>query len=205
MTTAPDPADLTARARIRDAALRHIGEHGYERATIRGIAETAGVSPGLVRHHYGSKQALREACDEHLTKTMHRLHEQAGQRPQAGINPVAVMGPYRRYLARALSEGWATPFFDEMVRVGERWLAEADKNRPEPPDVDPRTRAAVLAAMALAPTVLSQLVERGMGAAIDSAEGQDKLLRALLDIHSHPLLTPEEAAGARAALEGAPS
>lgn len=59
--------------------------------------------------------------------------------------------------------------------------------------------------MALAPTVLSQLVERGMGAAIDSAEGQDKLLRALLDIHSHPLLTPEEAARARAALEGAPS
>ncbi len=47
-----DAADLTARARIREAALRHFAEEGYERATIRAIAATAGVSPGLVRHHF---------------------------------------------------------------------------------------------------------------------------------------------------------
>ncbi|MFC7644136.1 helix-turn-helix domain-containing protein [Streptosporangium lutulentum] len=69
MTTAgPDPEDLTARARIRDAAMLHFGEHGFERATIREIAATAGVSSGLVRHHFGSKQELREACDAHLVK-----------------------------------------------------------------------------------------------------------------------------------------
>jgi hypothetical protein len=38
------PADLTARARIRDAALRLFGEQGFDQATIRGIAEAAGVS-----------------------------------------------------------------------------------------------------------------------------------------------------------------
>ncbi|MGA8112556.1 MAG: TetR family transcriptional regulator, partial [Actinocatenispora sp.] len=42
MTTGPDPEDLTARARIRDAAMRQFGELGFERATIRGIAEAAG-------------------------------------------------------------------------------------------------------------------------------------------------------------------
>ncbi|GAA3651441.1 TetR/AcrR family transcriptional regulator [Nonomuraea antimicrobica] len=201
MTTAPDPEDLTARARIRDAALWHFGEHGYERATIRGIAETAGVSLGLVRHHFGSKQALREACDEHLVRTMHRLHEEAATRPPGGLNPVAMMGPYRRYLARALAEGWAEPFFDEMVRIGERWLAQADESRPDVPDVDPRSRSAVIAAMALSLSVLSKHVERGMGVDLDSVEGQDKLLRALLDVYSHPLMTPEEAAAARAVLD----
>ncbi|PZG08444.1 TetR/AcrR family transcriptional regulator [Nonomuraea aridisoli] len=185
--------------------MRHIGEHGFERATIRGIAETAGVSPGLVRHHFGSKQALREACDEHLVKTMLRLHDEVGNRPLGTLNPVAVMGPYRHYLARALAEGWAAPIFDEMVRIGERWYAEADRDRPDPPDVDPKSRAAVSAAMALSLTVLARHVERGMGVDLDSPQGQDKLLRALLDVHSHPILTPEQAAAARAALDAGPT
>jgi AcrR family transcriptional regulator len=73
MATAPDPEDLTARARIRDAAMQHFAEHGFERATIRGIAETAGVSSGLVRHHFGSKKALRDACDEWLLRTIRRM------------------------------------------------------------------------------------------------------------------------------------
>lgn len=47
------------------AAMRHFGEDGFERAAIRGIAVEAGV---LVRHHFGSKQALREVCDVHLIK-----------------------------------------------------------------------------------------------------------------------------------------
>src|SRR4029077_8442435 len=53
--------DLTARARIRDAALRLFAERGIEGATIRDIARAAGVSGGLVRHHFGSKEALRHA------------------------------------------------------------------------------------------------------------------------------------------------
>ena len=33
---------------------------------IRAIAADAGVSPGLVVHHFGSKDGLREACDRHV-------------------------------------------------------------------------------------------------------------------------------------------
>ena len=68
--------DLTARARIREAALKHFAEEGYERATIRGIAQTAGVSPGLLRHHYGSKEALRTACDDYVFEILHRVNAQ---------------------------------------------------------------------------------------------------------------------------------
>ncbi|MCC5575648.1 TetR/AcrR family transcriptional regulator [Microtetraspora sp. AC03309] len=204
--TGPDPDDLTARARIRDAALLHFGEHGFERATIRGIAETAGVSSGLVRHHFGSKQALREACDAHLVKLISRLNDQVRADPApADVNYVAAaraaIGPYQRYLARALAEGGAAPLFDAMVRMSEPWLADADKSRDHTPDVDRTTRAAVITAMALSVTVLHQHLSRVTGVEMFSPEGDLLLARALIDIYSHPMLSLEEAASIRAALD----
>ena len=35
-------------------------------ATLRAVAARAGVSAALVLHHFGSKEGLRAACDEHL-------------------------------------------------------------------------------------------------------------------------------------------
>ena len=69
--------DLTARARIRDAALRLFGDRGTDGTTIRDIAATAGVSGGLVRHHFGSKEGLRDACDAYALDSLMRLKEQA--------------------------------------------------------------------------------------------------------------------------------
>jgi AcrR family transcriptional regulator len=193
--------------------LLHFGEHGFERATIRGIAETAGVSSGLVRHHFGSKQALRNACDAHLAGVIHRLNDQVRADPTpSGVNYVATaraaIGPYKPYVARALAEGSAAPLFDEMVQLSEQWLADADMTRPDPPGVDRRTRAAVGTAMALAVTVLHQHLSRAIGVEVFSPEGDLLLARALLDIHSHPMLSPEDAAKALAGLpesQGAPT
>ncbi|MGW7532741.1 TetR/AcrR family transcriptional regulator [Amycolatopsis sp. NPDC054798] len=203
-----DPDDLTARARIRDAAMRHFGEHGFERATIRGIAMEAGVSLGLVRHHFGSKQALREACDAHLTKLLRQLDDQVPENPAASTaaNPVAAarmaVGPYRDYLVRALVEGGVAPLFDEMVELGARRLVAADRQRPDPPTVDPKVRAAIGTAMALSITVLHQHISRAAGVDILSPAGDNLLARALIDIHSHPLLTLDEA---QAALDRLPA
>jgi AcrR family transcriptional regulator len=44
--------------RILDAARAEFGEHGFEAATIRRIAQRANVDPSLVMQHYGSKAAL---------------------------------------------------------------------------------------------------------------------------------------------------
>ncbi|GAA1292371.1 TetR/AcrR family transcriptional regulator [Pseudonocardia aurantiaca] len=202
----PDPEDLTARARIRDAAMLHFGERGFEQATIRGIAETAGVSSGLVRHHFGSKQGLREECDAYLIKVMRRLNDQAQADPTAAdVNYVAVgraaVGPYQRYLARSLAEGSAAAVFDEMVGMSERWLVDADKSRPDPPDVDRKSRAAVITAMALAVSILHPHLSRNMGVDVFSPDGDQLLARTLVDIYSHPMLSVEDAAAIRAALD----
>ena len=48
-------SDLTARARIRDAALARFGAEGIAGTSVRAVAADAGVSPALVLHHFGSK------------------------------------------------------------------------------------------------------------------------------------------------------
>jgi AcrR family transcriptional regulator len=52
------PGESSARNDIRAAAGTAFAEHGYDRATIRGIAARAGVDPALVIHYFGSKDAL---------------------------------------------------------------------------------------------------------------------------------------------------
>jgi AcrR family transcriptional regulator len=55
--------DLTARARIRNAALDLYSHYGEDRISLRAIASEAKVSLGLVQHHFKTKAKLREAVD----------------------------------------------------------------------------------------------------------------------------------------------
>lgn len=59
-----NPEDLSTEARIRTAAVELFGSQGFAHTTVRQIAERAGVSAGLVMHHFGSKDRLRTACDD---------------------------------------------------------------------------------------------------------------------------------------------
>jgi AcrR family transcriptional regulator len=47
-----------------EAARNSFAEHGYDRATIRGIAASAGVDPALVHHFYGTKEKLFVAATQ---------------------------------------------------------------------------------------------------------------------------------------------
>ena len=49
--------------RILDAALEVFSVHGTSNATLQMVAGAAGVSVGLVQHHFGSKDGLIEAVD----------------------------------------------------------------------------------------------------------------------------------------------
>ncbi|WP_336203745.1 TetR/AcrR family transcriptional regulator [Nonomuraea sp. LPB2021202275-12-8] len=208
MTIAAAPEDLTARARIRDAAMRHFGELGYERASLRGIAETAGVSPGLVRHHFRSKQGLREACDEHLVKMIRWSNDQArAGLASGGLDAVlaarSVPAPQRRYMLRALAEGSAGALFDELARLTVPWLHEADQSRPDPPAVDVEIRAALVTAMALSVGILHEHLSRAMGVDVFSPHGDRLLARGLVDLYSHPMLSLEDAGRILSALDEA--
>ncbi|MBB1022189.1 helix-turn-helix transcriptional regulator, partial [Dietzia sp. E1] len=47
--------DITARARIRYAALELYSDHGEDRVSMRRVAAEVGVTIGLIQHHFGTK------------------------------------------------------------------------------------------------------------------------------------------------------
>nr|MDT0663657.1 helix-turn-helix domain-containing protein [Micromonospora sp. DSM 115978] len=55
-----------ARRRLVDAAIRLLAEHGYTGTTLTEIGRVAGVSRGLVTHHFGSKDACVVAAIEQI-------------------------------------------------------------------------------------------------------------------------------------------
>jgi AcrR family transcriptional regulator len=82
VTAAPAlrPKALETRARILEAALDLFRERGYEAATMRAIAERAGVSLGNAYYYFRSKEHLIQAFygrthDEHRTIVDARLDE----------------------------------------------------------------------------------------------------------------------------------
>jgi AcrR family transcriptional regulator len=193
--------DLTARARIRDAALRLFAERGLDGTTIRDIAREAGVSGGLIRHHFGSKDDLRAACDSYALDYLMQIKERAVLDGQLG-NPAFMSAAHPtvllayRYLARSLVDGSpaAEAMFDEMVELGEAWLAQHNPGQM----TDPRGYSAALVAMQTGLFMMHSQLSRWLGADILTAEGHLRLTAALIDFYSQPLLSPELAEQARA-------
>jgi AcrR family transcriptional regulator len=58
--------DLTAKARIRIAAMELYAENGEDGTSMRAIAGAAGVTVGLLVHHFGTKERIGEAVEEQL-------------------------------------------------------------------------------------------------------------------------------------------
>jgi AcrR family transcriptional regulator len=202
--------DLTARARIRDAALRQFAAHGIKGTTIRGIAEAADVSPGLVQHHYGSKARLREACDEYAIEALrtNKMRALEGGMGDPGFLALAMRTgiPVQRYLARALVDGSpaAAKFFDEAVAFSEEVLENPTPGMNKPGTSDLRAYAAVLTTMSFGVLVLHEHLARSLGAEPLSMEGYPRMAKAMFDILTDDLLSPELDAQARAALDRLP-
>lgn len=195
--------DLTARARIRDVAMALFAERGVKATTIRGIAEAAGVSPGLVQHHFGSKEELRQTCDEYVISYL-REQVEVGvtgrnlDKPEFVEHVHRTAPPLMKYLGRALVDGSpaAAAMFDELVRVTEQHLATDDA-----PEADHRARAIVLTAMKLGITVLHEHVSRALGADLYTAQGALRVGKAQLDLIRPEFLGREIFQQARTGLE----
>src|SRR3954471_4213439 len=146
--------DLTARAPIRDAAIALMADRGTAGATVRDIAQAAGVSSGLLRHHFGSKEGLRDACDEFALNQLTALGLQFTETSVLGrITPDTMR--LQRYVIRSMMDGSpsAMAMFDRAQRYGEQWL---DSSGPEVSD--PRAYLAVLSVMKMSMFVMRDLL-----------------------------------------------
>ncbi len=197
----PAPEDLTAKARLRDAALRLFAERGIEATSVRDIAHAAGVSGGLVRHHFGSKEALRDACDAYALAQLVRLKEQAVSGGQAlGPEFLSATQPVLLgYFVRSMLDGSPSSeeMFSQMIGLAEGWLAA---NHPDG-IADRHAYGSVLVAMELGAWMMRDQLSAALGADVLEPEGQLRMARAKVEFYSTPLLSPEVAATARTAID----
>ncbi len=212
------PGDRTAKARIRDAAIACFATDGVAGATVRKIAAGAGVSPGLVIHHFGSMDGLREACDKHIAASI-RNRKQAAMAAGPSLDLLAALretelGSSIGYLAQVLTEDSPTvaKLVDELVADAERYTEQGVAAGMLQPATDPRGRAVVLTIWSLGALVLHRHLRRLLGVDLtDPDVGADPALAAyaapVYEIYGDGLVTEDFAAHAReafATLAGAP-
>lgn len=154
--------DLTARARIRDAAMLRFGRDGFA-VGLRHVAADAGVSPALVLHHFGSKDGLREACDAYVHEELVAAKEQALDAHGTGmLAQLATMDRYAplvAYLIRVVLDGGpgAATFVDGLVADTVDYLEHGVATGTIRPTDDPQGRARYVVAGQLGLLLLTQL------------------------------------------------
>ena len=180
--------DLTAYARIRNAALELFSEKGPARSSIREIARRAAVSPGLVQHHFGTKENLARAVNEFVISdaltVLADLPDDTEQRSEvfgARMHAIARARPYGiRYMARLVAERDPTglQMFDALVKQGVASL-EGMRERGQLPDgLDLEWASIHVVNFNLAAFLFEPAVTNTLGEPLITEEGIDRFIAA---------------------------
>lgn len=152
MTTVSGPCQVDEVApsspeRIRHAALANFAIHGTASASLRAVAATAGVSLGMVQHHFATKSSLIKAVDDYvLAMLIGAMSQPIPEPPADSISEIGsrVSGlianhpEVAAYVSRAMVDGspLGATLFDALMDVGlSRWELRAERGEVGP-DVD---------------------------------------------------------------------
>lgn len=207
----PTSEDRTAKAIIRDEALRLFAERNSDAVTVRDIAAASGVSPALVLRHYGSKDGLRAAVDEQVVRLFETMLARAtgpqGAGPQ-GKGPFDLRAlpslaeliahhlpagsPIPGYLARLLVDGGqeATSLFGRLYALGNAALAGLIEAGAAVDGDDAEVRAAFLLANDLAVIILRERLHEVLGIDPLSVDGVHRWGRQVLAVYGGGLASP---------------
>lgn len=179
--------DRTARARIRDEALRLFADRGPDSVTMRDIATAAGVSPALLVRHYGSKDGLVEAVDSHVVAALETLLTNITDTTgMTGLSESALPSlldglaaqlppdsPIPSYLARSLITGrqLGSVLFRRLYEISKDALDAMAAAGVASAGGDPAVRAAFLLVNDLAMLTLRDRLTEVLGVDPLSAEG----------------------------------
>ena len=208
MRSAPD--DRTARAVIRDEALRLFAAHDPDAVSVRRIAAAAGVSAGLVIHHFGSKEGLRQAVDAHVLAmfgdmlgelTTPGLYDPgaAGSLAEAVVRYLPADSPVPGYLRRLLLAGGdpGRELFRRLYEGSRTALDAMSEAGLADRGADPAVRAAILMSNDLAVLLLREQLTAVLGEDPLSAAGMARWGREMLAIYAAGLMAPPEGGGER--------
>lgn len=206
VSTPTGTAFTRAAERILHAALQLFADLGYEATSVRRIADESGVSPALVMHHYGSKPALRDACDRYaLERVRATLQDIVSVERRAGpsvgwLDLVArideAMATVVRYTARRVVDGSEAgdALVDEIVAAVVESQTDAVEAGLMVRSDDPLMRAVLLTVYDIAPVVLARHVARLTGSDPRRPDGIARAARETLAMYARPMFgTPGDA------------
>lgn len=193
---------------LRDTALTLFAERGVDAVSVRDVATAAGVSPGLVVHHFGTKEALRQAVDDHVMALLEAMLAAAGTEmdldpagPEAGAGLAASFAglfaeylppgsPVPAYVRRLLMSGEAgralfRSFFDMTVAMIRTWTASGLLRAAS----DPEATAAFLLLNDLAVFLMRDHVTEVLGQD-PLGEGVERWTRVVMETYSRGVLAP---------------
>ena len=195
-SSSPD-SDLTAAARIRNAALLRFARDGFD-VGLRAIAADVGVTAGLITHHFGSKDGLRRACDAEVL----RLTMEVKSASTYFGGPVDLMTqmsqvedyiPATAYAMRSLMEGGelATALMDLFVGDTVSYMSDAVKAGTVTPSHDEEARARYLLYAGFGAILLFLRYEASDPGDVESAirEFIDRYGPVTAELYSRPLFT----------------
>ncbi len=201
--------DTTARAHIRDCALKLFGERGPDAVTVRDIAACANVSPGLVLHHFGSKQGLREAVDQRVVAIFDTMLAGAVENPDAFATgePQMVKGfaellaanlpagsPIPAYLRRLLLSGdpMGRELFARWFQLTHTVMDVMEANGNLRPVADRNTMAAFLLVNDLAMILLHDYITESLGDDPLTPQGMERWAATVFDAYLNGVFRKED-------------
>jgi len=164
------PEERSSIERIRNAALKSFATYGTSATSLRTVAAAAGVSVGLVQHHFANKPGLIKAVDDHVLGVV--IAASAPPIPESG-DSVAEMGSrvtriiadhpdIADYVGRALIDGspLGNTVFDTLAAFGiARWTRRNERGETRP-DLDLTWAALNSLVLALGTLILRGHIER---------------------------------------------
>jgi AcrR family transcriptional regulator len=205
MCSVTDQEDLTAKATIRNAALRLFAERGHDAVTVREIAATAGVSPALVVHHFGSKDGLRAAVDAYAAQafdSLFAMDERDLAEALAGDDWVSIAEMFARafphgsplpaYLRRLLlvNDPAGAALFGRWYALTRRLLDSMSEIGAARPGEDPAVRAAFLLVNDLALILLRNQIAAAIGVDPLTPEGIARWAKEVTAVYTEGAFVP---------------
>jgi AcrR family transcriptional regulator len=199
VSLALEATDLTAQARIREAALRLYAEHGQKATTVRMVAEEAGMSPGAVMHHFKSKDELSEAVQRAVIAKIRQVvsgvgladaPEVAARARRRAFDQLLTENPsIAGYMRRTTLEGGpaGVALFAEgyeLVRTEMQAMVNAKIARPIP---DPEVGLVLYRAINLAHIIFGPLIEQMLGLPLTDPAVVERFAEAAVDLLTRPV------------------
>jgi len=165
--------ELTTVERIRNAALQIVAVQGVSGTSLRAVAAAAGVSLGLVQHHFATKAGLIKAVDDYVLAVV--ISQITQPVPDTTSDSVAEIGDRVTgmilelpdivdYVGRALVDGRPVGYmiFDALLNSGTaRWNQRGERGETRP-DLDLTWAAVNSLVLALGTFILRGQIERNL-------------------------------------------